>query len=315
MRARRRIRQVFEVVLLGIACVTIPVFPRFLVVRLSRVLGALAYSFCPKMRRIAIANVSLALGADLSESERLAIARGSFQSFALLVLDLFWFAYFTERRVKRMVKFDTSFDAFFSTQPLVVMTGHLGNWEVLGLALALRGAPCLSVAAPLLNPFADRFLNSVRRRTGQRIASQRGAIRMLLKELKSGGRTALLLDQNTLPRDGGEFVDFFGLPVPMSKAAAALVEHSKAPVMFVYCLADRRGYYTAYALPKLDAAGEGMKGTEITRAVAGMIEKAVAKDPAQWLWMYRRWNYIPDEHDRSGYPFYARKVSEPRVRF
>jgi lauroyl/myristoyl acyltransferase len=225
-----------------------------------------------------------------------------------VLLDLFWFGWRTHRRVGAHVSFDPSFDHYFKTAPLVAITAHLGNWEVMGLAAARHGEPAFSVAAPLDNRFVDRMLTRLREETGQQIAEQGGAVRTLLKALKHGGRTALLLDQNTLPRDGGVFVTLFGRPVPISKTAAGLASHSGAPIVFTYCVADEKGHYRAYALPPMKASGKRGDEIEITQAIAGMLESVITKHPDQWLWMYKRWKYIPDGESPEQYPFYARRL-------
>ncbi|MBM4142494.1 MAG: lysophospholipid acyltransferase family protein [Lentisphaerae bacterium] len=299
----RIFREAGESLLLRLAFLIVPLLPRSGVARLARALGAAAYRASGRLRRVALANLDLALGGERTPGERAAIARESFRTSALVILDLLWFGRRSERRVRENVRFDVSCAAYFDTAPLIGVSAHIGNWEIMGQALALRGAPAVSVAAPLSNRAADRILNRIRGRTGQGVAYRRGAVRRLLQTLRRGGRVGLIMDQNTLPSEGGEFVTLFGVPAPVSRAAAALRAKTGAPVMFMFCTADDDGRYTVRGLP-LFAADD----RNLTRTLALTMEDVIRKYPGQWMWTYKRWKYVPPGADRTRYPFYARPV-------
>jgi lauroyl/myristoyl acyltransferase len=116
------------------------------------------------------------------------------------------------------------------------------------------------------------------------------------------------MDQNILPQQGGEFVNLFGLPVPISKSAAGLASHTGAAIVFTYCVADTEGNYQAYALPPIRASEQRHQEKEVTHAIAQMLENVIKKHPDQWLWMYKRWKFIPDGKSPNEYPFYARRL-------
>ncbi|MBN1676774.1 MAG: lysophospholipid acyltransferase family protein [Kiritimatiellae bacterium] len=306
MRLRRKVRQVFETGF-GLLCASVvPLLSRRAVRRLARAGGGLAFRLARRERRIALANLDVVFGAGLSGPEKAAIARGSFRTFALLLLDTFWFARDAAARLARYVRWDGSTAAYFSTKPCIVITAHLGNWEILGKALAARGAPTTSVAAPLRNAWMGRLLARFRSETGQQIVPRQGAMRALMKTLKAGERVGLLLDQNTKPAAGGVFVDFFGRKVPVSGAPAALALKLGVPLVFLFCLAAENGSYRIFAGPPLAADG-GPRGTEaFTQEITRRIEEQVRRYPDQWMWMYKRWKYAEPGADLGRYPFYAK---------
>jgi KDO2-lipid IV(A) lauroyltransferase len=306
MKSHGRFRNAVELMLVGLAFLFVPFLPRRAVVGLARRLGSLAYRLAKRTRRLAIANLEVAFGSTLTAEERESVARSAFQTFGLTLLDLFWFRRFTRSRVTKWVRFDASLDPYFEGGAMVAVTAHFGNWEVMGLAAAAQGKPPVSVAAPLMNPAVDAVLLRERRRTGQEVVPREGAAKALIRALRAGRSVAVLLDQNTHPRDGGIFVPFFGRPVPVSRVPAALAIRTGAPVTFCFCVPDRRGAYTIYGRGPSEPSRLGVDEETVTRSILAAIEAEVRQNPQFWLWMYKRWKLIPDGESADGYPYYAR---------
>ena len=307
MTLTKYIRYLFEFILACLGLCVIPLLPRKWITRLSAVMGNAAYSLSTKTRQTAISNLDTAFGSSLTVEEKQNIARESFRTFTLVMCDLFWFSLFTAKRIATYVEFDNSFDCFLKSSPTITIGAHIGNWEILGLAVAFRGEPCLTITAPLENPLIDKMLSRMRRITGLKLIPKEGAIKPLIKTLKAGGRIAMLIDQNILPEDGGVFVDFFGLPVPVTKAPASLSSINDSAVVFIYCIADNRGFYRAYGVPVKEASAAPLDEVEMTRKIARIQEQEIRRNPGQWLWMYKRWKYIPDGAPESRYPSYAKR--------
>ncbi len=279
-------------------------------------IGRMAYTCSRHARSVGDANLTVAFGADLTAERRREILQGAFRNFALVALDTFWFSRDTGTRIARWVQFgEEGIAPLLRPVPQICISAHLGNWEVLGMAFSARGFPLISVAAPLDNPGLDRLFLELRNRTGQRIVSKHGALRQLLKALRGHGKVALLLDQNTKPKYGGTYVPFFGLPVAVSTAAAALWRKTGAEIFFGICVPEPDGHYRVPApvrIPTadLDPAAEGVLD-ELTRRIAVVTEDHVRNHAPHWLWMYKRWKFMPPAHPRDRYPFYARELPEP----
>jgi KDO2-lipid IV(A) lauroyltransferase len=306
MKTLKPARHFVEALLACLASWILPFLPRNAILGMSKTLGNTAFRCCRQLRSVAMANLDIAFGNSLSFEEKEAIIKDSFRTFTLVLIDLFWFGRSTAKRIQNCVKFDPSFDHYLKTNPAIIISGHFGNWEVMGLATALHGAPSMSVAMPLANPFVDSILNRLRRVTGQQIVTREGAVRKIITHLKSGGKTGMLMDQNTLPNDGGEFVPFFNLPVPVSKAASSLARRTDAAIVFAFCLLDQNGNYTLRALPPIRP--EPGDQHDLTPAIARIMEELIRQHPGQWLWMYKRWKFIPADSPPDNYPFYARPV-------
>jgi KDO2-lipid IV(A) lauroyltransferase len=302
-RGIRILRQTGESILICIGLAVIPFLPRKCLLSFSKSLGAIAFRRAKQLRRVIMANLDLAFGDSKPTAEKERIAKESFSTFALLVLDLLWFAMFRKRRIQKYVRFDQSFDHYFSiSSSAVAVTAHFGNWEVLGVALEHKGDPCAGVASPLDNRFANAALGRMRAKTEMR----GGAVRSAIRVLREGRKIALLLDQNVLPKEGGEFVKFFGRKVPNSKAVETLALRTSSPIVFIYCMVDwKSGVYTGYAKEPLRIE-KGEDG--VTERLTRMTEDVISKNPGSWLWAYKRWKFVPADEKEADYPFYARNV-------
>jgi len=295
-----------EALALRTARLLIPLLPRRLVVALAGALGGMAYALSGRDRRVALANLETVLGDAHDAAACRAIARQAFCTMVLLGLDFLWFSVRTGARLRRYTRLDDSGD--LPSGSAIGVAAHLGNWEILGHMCALHYGSITSVAAELRNPRVNRLVLRMRQASGQRVIPQRGAIRELMRSLRAGGVAALLVDQNTLPAKGGIFVDFFGRPVPITRAVAALQLRTAAPVYFSFSLPDARGIYTLYCR-KVALPAEGQRDERaVTQAVADTIEAAIRENPGRWMWMYKRWKFIPEGADAARYPGYARPI-------
>jgi len=321
MNPFKKARWVAEIILVRLGLVTVPFFPRNLVLLLARLAGAAGYVLARNSRKIALTNLDLAFKESLSATEKRRIARQAFGTMARTVLDMIWFCRDTDRRLARYLTLDPDFRNRIYTTPVIGLTAHFGNWELLGRGLVALGYPHAAVAAPLINPGVERLFHRSRMMSGMDIIPKEGALRGVLKALKRKKHVALVLDQNVRPEDGGIFVDFFGLPVPMSGAAAIFAVRTGTPIVLLFCLAQPNGTYQVYALPPLKPASftgsdssrqsslaEPDNTRTITQTVAGLFEQEIRKHPGQWLWMYKRWKHIPPGLSPAAYPFYAKPI-------
>jgi KDO2-lipid IV(A) lauroyltransferase len=302
-KIRRRLRVFLETPAAWFARLVIPCLPWSVLAPLAAVLGQLGYAVASRDRRIALANLDLAFGDTKTHAEKARIARASFVTFARVILDVFWFSRRTRERIRRHVRIEASMRSAMVRSPVVFITAHFGNWEVNGQAVNLAGCPTASVAKQIRNRSVDRMLTEMRQLTGQTIVPAEGALRGVLKFLKQGGSAAFLLDQDVRPEQGGVFVPFFGVPVPMSTAAAALADRVRCPTCVAFCRLDEAGHYTVYATA-LDEPGEGGDVEAATARIAQHIEDEIRGNPGSWLWMYKRWKRLPPGNDGSRYPYY-----------
>jgi Kdo2-lipid IVA lauroyltransferase/acyltransferase len=279
-------------------------------------MGTAAYAFSARSRRLGLENLDLAFSDDRTPAEKRRILRRSFQNFSLVMLDLLWFTRDSVARMERWFRASLAMEAAMATPVARIgVTGHFGNWELTGRCWALRGGSVMSVAMPIKNPAVDDLLQAARQINGQQVIPREGALKKLVRHLRGGGTTGLLLDQNTSPREGGIFVDFFGKPVAVSPAAGILAPMTGAEIFFAYALPCPDGTYQG-EMPRVITPGEiaamdrARAAEEITRRITGFYEEAIRAYPEGWLWSYKRWRYIPAGISPDGFPSYARPVPD-----
>jgi Kdo2-lipid IVA lauroyltransferase/acyltransferase len=177
---------------------------------------------------------------------------------------------------------------------IVMVTGHLGNWEIAGGALAAHGIPVDAVAQVQRNPLFNRHIATARAHLGMRIIPRGGAFARGFRALREGRLLGLVADQNV--RSGGVFVDFFGHPAATARGPALLALRSGAPLFFLSCLRlPGNGKYQIELtrLPAIDTGDAEADVAALTQRHTTLLEEAVRRAPEQYFWLHRRWKTQP----------------------
>jgi KDO2-lipid IV(A) lauroyltransferase len=201
------------------------------------------------------------------------------------------------RERTRMVGFDDLSVAAASGGGVVLLTGHLGNWELGGAAIAARGVPLDVVGKGMSNRRFQDDLFVLRERLGMRVIEMGEASRRALRSLAEGRVVALLGDQSA--HGGGVLVPFFGHPAVTARGPALFAVRSGAPVFVAFALREAGGR-ARYAIrfERLSLAPTGDVEEDVlalTRAYTRSLEMAIQAAPEQYFWQHRRWKGAPAE--------------------
>jgi KDO2-lipid IV(A) lauroyltransferase len=188
-------------------------------------------------------------------------------------------------------------DALAAGRGVLLLTGHLGNWEVGGAGLAARAVPLDVVARRQRNPLFEARLLRMRERLGMRVIYRHEATRAVLRSLREPRAVALVADQNAAV--GGIFVDFFGTPAATVRGPGLLAARTDALVAtaFVRRLEGPRARYHLDIEPlSFERTGDPTEDLlALTRAYHTGLEAAIRAEPAQYFWFHRRWKTRPDD--------------------
>ena len=294
----------------------------FAVVRLLAGLFGWAAWCVPSLRKLVAANVQVAFP-ELPAAERNRIVRRSFGHMMLNLLEFFWAAGIT-RRVEDHYRMEPEMLAELQRirdtgTRFIYVTPHLGSWEGEAvIATHLVGVTLAAVVKPQKNPYLNWLLNDRGRKAekGVKVIFARGAMQASMQALKAGDSIGLLIDQNTKVRSGGVFVDFFGMPVASSRSPAVLADYCRKhdiPLYVGYASVVRKADGKNYAVvrPLSRPLADYTDDAEMVQELIAMGEADIRQYPDQYLWLYRRFQYIPEdcpEAVRARYPFYARQV-------
>jgi KDO2-lipid IV(A) lauroyltransferase len=182
-----------------------------------------------------------------------------------------------------------------SGRPLLVLTGHFGNWEVLNYVTGLIGLRGSVVARRLDNPYLERFLERFRRKTGQQVLDKNQDYQRILEVLERKEGLGLVGDQDAGPR--GLFVPFMGRPASTFKSIALLSLEYSAPIL-VFGTARvghpmrYRVYFEDVILPE-EYANHPDAPRAITQRYTEALERLIRRHPEQYFWLHRRWKSQP----------------------
>jgi KDO2-lipid IV(A) lauroyltransferase len=261
-------------------------------------LGRGAYYCSGRLRRTGQRNLELAFP-DFTLTERRRLLHGCFQSMGRLLGVFSQFDTADTQTLQSIVECEglENIDAARqSGRGVILFTGHVGAWELSSFALSLFGHPLSFLVRRIDNPKIEKLVDERRERLGNRTIDKRSAAREMLQILQGGGTLGILVDLNTLDREG-IFVDFFGVPASTTFMLAKLALRTEAAVLPVFAPWDReRGRFLLKIDEPLTVARSGDDEDDVrrlTQLFTGVVEKYVRRYPDQWLWIHRRWKTRP----------------------
>jgi KDO2-lipid IV(A) lauroyltransferase len=288
---------------------------------LGRTFGALPFN----AKRIARATDQLAFALPRAdEPTRRELALRSYEHLAMMGVEVaFLPRVLSEDAWTRHVRIDamaSALEALLGDRPAILITGHVGNWEVMGYTLGLLGTRVHAVYRPLdLKPL-DRWVRQTRSRRGLRLLDKFGAVRALPAILDRNEPAAFVADQNA--GDRGLFVPYFGRLASTYKSIGLLALREQAVIV---CGCARRigwdelpgeagvGRHLGDNDLRFDVEVTDVFGPEtyeahpdplfyLTARYRRAIERMVVRAPEQYLWMHRIWKSRP-RHERLNKPF------------
>lgn len=255
-------------------------------------IGSLAWNLSRRDRKRTLDHIALALP-ELKEAERLRLGRACFRHLGMNLGECLHLFHGDCAEVASLVEvrgWEEVEKVRAAERPILILTGHCGNWELLAATINCRGLGMAVVARTLDEPGLQRMLAGLRERFGTPTIARgtEGAARQLLTTLRRGGALGMLIDQDT--KVDGVWVPFFGRPAFTPVGAAKIALRQKAAVIptFIERLPDGRHLATFH--PPLDLPDDPQEATAL---MTERIEEQVRKHPEQWVWMHRRWRRQP----------------------
>ena len=274
------------------------IVPRPLARTLAVVTIRMLLLLVPKLRRVAMFNLQIAFP-EWSDMQRRQTIREMVRYLAWQAVEFARFPRHNRGNIERVIEIE-GHENFLEAQRcgkgVLILTGHIGAWELSSFAHAVYGYPMRYMARPLDNAPLDAFVNRYRGLSGNEPINKNESARAVLKTLHSGGIVGILADQNTLPEEGA-FVDFFGKQACTTTGIARLALHTGAAVVpgYAYWDENARKYKLRFD-PAVELTETGNLEQDIqenTQRFAKITENIIRQFPEQWVWVHARWKTRP----------------------
>lgn len=268
--------------------------PLRLALALGSGIGTLGF-FVSDRRRVAYINLKAAFPLSTVQ-QRKRWTREHYQHLGMCGAEIMRFPILTEEESRRWVKspeneYENYLRLLGEKKGLILLTAHLGNWELSQIVEAVRGRPLAVLARKQKYRRLDGLLHSFRQQFGSiAIGKERGEIRGLIRFLRKGGCVGMLADQSG--GDEGIWVRFFGRLTTAPRGPMALALKFNVPVLPA-AIVRREGPNHVLSFDpsfQLVRTGDFEKDIQInTQNYLHLLEALITRFPSQWLWGHKRW--------------------------
>jgi Kdo2-lipid IVA lauroyltransferase/acyltransferase len=264
---------------------------------IGRIIGSLAYAGLAGQRRLTLDQLREALGKELPERDVRRIGRGVFQNLGQSFMEWLHLPAIPKGGLQKLVEcegLEHLRGALAQGNGAVVLTAHLGNWEIIPLYLGSLGFQGGVLARRLRYPEYESFLINLRGSYGIPTLA-RGSLKEVARLLRENRIVGMLPDQDMDSLEG-IFVDFFGRPAKTPVGPAALSVMTGAPILPCFLVRDGAKFRLIIEPPVARPAVQDRTEliAALTRAWSAIMETYIRRYPGQWVWMHRRWKSQPE---------------------
>lgn len=262
------------------------------------ILAFKVYWLCGRLRRVGMRNLTLALP-ELSSKTREKILRRVYVHLGWHLVEFCRMSRYTPESTRGWLRTE-GLEHFLAAQArgkgVLVVTGHLGAWELSSFYHSLMGHPMGMVIRRLDNRLLDAYVNAIRCLHGNYVLHKDDFGRGLLTAMRTGGTVGILMDTNMTPPQGA-FVKFFGIDACTGTGLAHVARKTGAAVLpgFMVWEAAERKYVLHFGpeikIPHTECVADDI--LEGTARCTQVIEAWIRRYPDQWLWIHRRWKTRP----------------------
>ena len=277
--------------------------PRAFARVVARGIACFVYWMFGRLRRVGQRNLELALP-NLSPESRAGILRSVYLHLGWQLVEFCRMPRYTPANTRNWLRtegLEHYLAARAKGKGVLIVTGHLGAWELSSFYHSMMGHPMGIVIRRLDNRKLDAFVNGIRCMHGNHVLHKDDFGRGLLTAMHKGGTVGILMDTNMTPPQG-VFVDYFGIPACTATGLAHVARKTGAAALPGFMLWDPaiRQYVLRFGeeieIPHTDdVAADILEGTQ---RCTNAIETWVRRAPEQWLWIHRRWKTRPPGEPR-----------------
>lgn len=267
--------------------------------RIGARLGTLGYRPLGIRRRVVERQIAAAFP-EMSAAQVAETSRRAYAHVGRAMIETALLPRIGKRGVLDMVESTSGFElidaAAAAGKGAILITGHLGNWELAGAYVAARGLPLDVIVRTQANPLFDEYWNETRSSLDMVVVRDYEAVRRTPRALREGRGVAFVADQGVRGL-ASTFVPFFGRPAKTPRGAAVFAIKYDTPTVFVATLRQPSGKYhvAVEAVPIVRTGDRDRDIDEVVAAYTRILERWVRSAPEQYFWHHRRWRRQPDD--------------------
>ena len=260
--------------------------------------GAVAFRLLKRLRETGLRNLQLAFPEE-SDAARTETLRIVYRNLGYQLAEFCQMPSYTPELAQRLIRYD-GLENYLAARDegkgVLVLTGHLGAWELSSFHHSLQGYPMGMVIRRLDNPLVDEFVNRIRCLHGNKVLHKDDFARGLISSMRSGETVGILMDTNMTPPQG-VFVLFFNHMACTASGMARVALKTGAAVVpgFLLWEQSEQRYVLRFG-PRIELVDTGDAEQDAianTAKFTAVIEAYIRRYPDQWLWMHRRWKTRP----------------------
>lgn len=263
--------------------------------KLAALVGAVVYRSIPIRKGLTLSQLRFAFP-DCDEAWIRSTARASYVNLVTTIFELLWTPRLTPEMMDSQFRIhgeDVLRHAMKKGFGVVIVSGHLGNWEWMSICVGHLLKLSLTVPVhPLHNPRVDAIVERYRTMFGSSVVPLSNAVRTVITKLRSRGVVAMLADQSG--PTGSIYAEFFGRPAATYEGPAFFALRCASPVIMTYNVRASDGTYDVFfeELSAGDLSGSNAAAVEtLTRRHVKALEGIIRRNPGSWLWQHKRWKH------------------------
>jgi len=237
---------------------------------------------------------------EKSEKEIQIISRRFYRYFCDLFLETFKTLSISRKTMLKHCRLEENAQRLFDqlaadNQSIMVVMGHLGNWEWAGNTFSICCKHQLYVIYhPLSNKYFNGLIIKMRTRFGTKLIPMKDTLREMLNNRKTLNATAFIADQSPQP-DRAYWMSFLNQDTPVFLGIEKIALKIRYPLVYVSIKRVKRGHYELNA-ERIELPSVETRPGEITELHTKRLEADIRKQPETWLWTHRRWKHTRKFH-------------------
>ena len=265
--------------------------PRSISVFFGKLIGYFLYYLIPLRKKVAMKNLEISFP-NKSKNELNQILKKCYIHFGIIISDFLRLPLLNESTINKILNLDNKTKRLLNeNSPSVIMTGHIGNWELFLPVLGYNNYKTSGVAQVQRNKNGEKFFNWIRTCKNTKIISKGNSIKSINEVLEKKYHLVLVSDQNAGKK--GTINNLFNMPTSTPKGAAILNIKNKAPIIISF-ITMNKDYTYSISSKKLnvmhDAKTSEDKVFNINEAYNNALQDAIIETPEQYFWFHKKWN-------------------------